>query len=140
MTRIPTTDSASVAVLEDFIRHFGPTIYGSMARARLAELKKSQVAAVPQKPTDQPAPAKEKCPNIVGTWNSWASGLFGKGDATFHANGACIHRSGIKGKWWCEGGQLWIAWGGENPKTFRLSPDRKRIVHIADGSVSFSRD
>ena len=34
----------SVAVLADFIRQFGNTPFGSMARARLEELKKGQVA------------------------------------------------------------------------------------------------
>jgi hypothetical protein len=41
-----TKDTSSQAVLEDFIRQFGPTVYGSMARARLEELKKTQVAVV----------------------------------------------------------------------------------------------
>jgi uncharacterized caspase-like protein len=39
-----TRDTTSQAVLEDFIRQFGNSVYGSMARARLEELKKSQVA------------------------------------------------------------------------------------------------
>jgi uncharacterized caspase-like protein len=39
-----TRDTTSQAVLEDFVRQFGNSIYGSMARARLEELKKSQVA------------------------------------------------------------------------------------------------
>jgi uncharacterized caspase-like protein len=34
-----TKDATSQAVLEDFIRQFGTTVYGSMARARLEELK-----------------------------------------------------------------------------------------------------
>lgn len=38
-------NSTSVAVIEDFIRQFSATPYGSMARARLEELRKSQVAA-----------------------------------------------------------------------------------------------
>jgi uncharacterized caspase-like protein len=41
-----TQNTTSVAVLEDFIRQFGTMIYGSMARARLEELKKAQVAVV----------------------------------------------------------------------------------------------
>ena len=47
-----TKDTASVAVLEDFIRQFGSTVYGSMARARLEELKRSQavVGLPPNKP------------------------------------------------------------------------------------------
>lgn len=39
-----TRDTTSQAVLEDFIRQFGNSVYGSMARARLEELKKAQVA------------------------------------------------------------------------------------------------
>jgi uncharacterized caspase-like protein len=39
-----TRDTTSQAVLEDFIRQFGNSMYGSMARARLEELKKTQVA------------------------------------------------------------------------------------------------
>ncbi len=40
-----TKDTTSVAVLEDFIRKFGNTPYGSMARAQLDELKRA--AALP---------------------------------------------------------------------------------------------
>jgi formylglycine-generating enzyme required for sulfatase activity len=41
-----TKDTTSQAVLEDFILQFGSTVYGSTARARLEELKKSQAAVV----------------------------------------------------------------------------------------------
>ena len=41
-----TKDAVSVAVLEEFIRQFGATVYGGMARARLNELKKNQIALV----------------------------------------------------------------------------------------------
>ena len=53
-------NTGSVAVLEDFIRQFGSTIYGSMARARLDELKKSQVvlAAPPAPLTTSPPPVQ----------------------------------------------------------------------------------
>ena len=50
-----TKDTTSKAILEDFIRQFGDTPYGSMARARLDELKKSQTAAV-HPPVLSPAP------------------------------------------------------------------------------------
>jgi len=53
-----TQNTTSVAVLEDFIRQFGGTAYGSMARARLEELKKLQVAAV--SPTDRLGPTAVK--------------------------------------------------------------------------------
>jgi hypothetical protein len=45
-------DSASQTVLEDFIRRYGDSFYGTLARARLEELNKSQVAVVapPVKP------------------------------------------------------------------------------------------
>jgi uncharacterized protein YecT (DUF1311 family) len=43
-----TKDSTSVAVLNDFIRQFGDTPYGSMARARAQELQKSQAIATAQ--------------------------------------------------------------------------------------------
>jgi len=39
-----------MAVLKDFIRQFGSTVYGSMARARLEELKKAQAPASPVEP------------------------------------------------------------------------------------------
>jgi Putative peptidoglycan binding domain len=42
-----TRDTTSQAVLEDFIRQFGNSVYGSMARARLEELKMTQVATAP---------------------------------------------------------------------------------------------
>ncbi|XUM21700.1 caspase family protein [Bradyrhizobium oligotrophicum S58] len=46
-----TQNTTSIAVLEDFVRQFGSTPYGSMARARIEELKKTQTAA---RPTDSP--------------------------------------------------------------------------------------
>jgi hypothetical protein len=56
-----TKDTTSQAVLEDFIRQFSPTVYGSMARARLEELKKSQtaVAAPPLSPPTVPSPSQQ---------------------------------------------------------------------------------
>ena len=41
-----TKDTTSIAILEDFIKHFGSTVYGSMARARLDELRRSRVTVV----------------------------------------------------------------------------------------------
>jgi hypothetical protein len=56
-----TKDTNSVAILEDFIRQFGTTPYGSMARARLEELKKSKVAvAAPNRATVGPQAATAK--------------------------------------------------------------------------------
>ena len=43
-----TQSTTSVAVLEDFLRQFGNTPYASLARARLQELRKTQVASASQ--------------------------------------------------------------------------------------------
>jgi hypothetical protein len=68
-------NSTSNAVLEDFIRQFGSTPYGSMARARLEELKKSQVAAIPPTSRALPTPSQQEnkassCSGkIAGSWD-----------------------------------------------------------------------
>jgi tetratricopeptide (TPR) repeat protein len=85
------------------------------------------------------ARAKRSCPNIVGVWNSWASGLFGRSDTIFRSNGTAIHRSGIPGKWWCEGGTLRMSWGGEPAKSFRLSDDGRQLIGPGD-TIGFSRE
>jgi uncharacterized caspase-like protein len=62
-------NTASIAVIEDFIRQFGSTAYGSMARARLAEMKKSQTAAVTPRQI-QP----DKSPLVSGRYDVDANG------------------------------------------------------------------
>ena len=47
--------TTSIAILEDFVRQFGSSPYGSMARARIEELKRSQVAVA--SPPSRPPPA-----------------------------------------------------------------------------------
>jgi len=79
------------------------------------------------------------CPNIVGTWNSWASGLFGSGDTTFSKDGTATHRSGIVGKWFCEKGKLHIEWPDAKPGIVTMSDDGKRLI-TSDGNVHMSRD
>lgn len=79
------------------------------------------------------------CPNIVGAWDSWASGIFGKGDATFNEDGTATHRSGIPGKWWCENGQLHIEWADGRPGLVKVSRDGKKIIS-AGGGIHASRD
>jgi hypothetical protein len=97
------------------------------------------VAAPHAKPTRPAQSRAAQCPNITGVWNSWASGLFGKGDATFRVDGSAIHRSGIPGKWWCANGQLRIEWADGKPGAVRLSADGKQILS-GSGSVHMSRD
>ena len=62
-----TKDTTSPAVLEDFIRHFGDTVYGSMARARLQELKSATANAQPPAAIAAP-PARGGAVDISGVW------------------------------------------------------------------------
>jgi formylglycine-generating enzyme required for sulfatase activity len=63
-------NSTSQAVLEDFIRQFGSTEYGSMARARLDEVKRVAVVAPPVQPATPslaaPKPAVGVFPEAQG--------------------------------------------------------------------------
>ncbi len=52
-----TKDTTSPAVLQDFIRQFGTTPYGSMARARLEELKSAVAVAAPPPRSQRPSEA-----------------------------------------------------------------------------------
>jgi uncharacterized caspase-like protein len=141
-----TKDTTSIAVMQAFIKEFGNTVYGQMARARLQEL---QVAAAPPKPHERvasvapAAPAhadnSKTCRSIVGTWTSWASRLYGDNDTRFLADGKIIHPSS-KGTWSCKDGQYvhqWDTFGKRGP--YILSANGKHLVKIEDNSVSFSR-
>jgi uncharacterized caspase-like protein len=64
-----TQNTTSIAVMEDFIRQFGGTAYGSMARARLAEMKKSQSAAVVPRQVE-----RDKTPIVSGTYDVDSNG------------------------------------------------------------------
>jgi hypothetical protein len=86
-------NTTSMAVIEDFIRQFGTTAYGSMARARLAEMKKSQVAVA----TPKPAPPRAESSFLVsGKYDVTASGI--ASDFTITVNGASFSGSS---KWSC---------------------------------------
>jgi hypothetical protein len=140
-----TKDTTSIGVLQAYIKEFGGTVYGQMARARLQEL---QVAAAP--PARQPertasaAPAahpdnSKACRSIVGTWTSWASRLYGENDTRFNSDGSITHPSS-KGTWSCRDGQYvhqWESFGKRGPYT--LSANGRQLVKIEDNSVSFSR-
>jgi uncharacterized caspase-like protein len=142
-----TKDTTSIAVMQAFIKEFGNTVYGQMARARLQEL---QVAAAPAKPHERvasvapTAPAahadnSKTCRSIVGTWTSWASRLYGDNDTRFLADGKILHPSS-KGTWSCKDGQYvhqWDTFGKRGP--YVLSANGKQLVKIEDNSVSFRR-
>jgi len=53
--------STDPAVLEAFIKHYGDTFYGTMARSRLAEMKRQQVAVA------EPPPAAKSSAAIIAT-------------------------------------------------------------------------
>lgn len=68
-----TQNTTSIAVMEDFIRQFGTAPYGSMARARLAEMKKSQLSAV--NPSVNPRQLQsDRSPLASGKYDVVASG------------------------------------------------------------------
>ena len=75
-----TKDTTSQAVLEDFIRQFGTTVYGSMARARLDELKRERVALVAP-PPQAPPPSTQQPRFPFRLWersrHCWASSATG---------------------------------------------------------------
>jgi hypothetical protein len=104
-----TKDTNSVAILEDFIKHFGSTVYGSMARARLEELKKNQVAIV--SPSSQANQTKDAgCRRIAGTW-TWYLGV---SEVVLDQDGTARHpASGSVGKWTCAGTAGSITWAGQ---------------------------
>ena len=80
------------------------------------------------------------CRSIVGTWASWASGVYGKQDTRIKADGTITHPTS-KGTWSCTAGEyihVWNSFGVRGPYT--LSPDGKRLIKLKDGSVSFSRN
>ena len=64
-----TQNTTSIAVMEDFVRQFGGTAYGSMARARLQEMKKSQLAATTPRQVE-----RDKSGIVSGTYDVDANG------------------------------------------------------------------
>ena len=86
-----TKDTTSIALLEDFIKQLGSTSYGSMARARLEELKKSQIVIVApptnlkQKPVQEAVaiPTGFTAASLRGRWRVTTSCYSGSDNLTF---------------------------------------------------------
>ena len=110
-----TQNTTSIAVLEDFIRQFGNTAYGSMARARLGELKKSQVSAVSPRQL-----SGDRSALASGQYDVVASGY--ASDFTLTVTGSTFSGSS---KWTCCPGP-------------RIDPIVQGVVQ--NGVVSFARD
>jgi hypothetical protein len=73
-------------------------------------------------------------------WSSWASGLFGKGDTTFNADGTAMHGSGIPGTWRCNGNRFVLKWAiDSNLYPYAVSPDGRRMIDPNNGKVGFTR-
>jgi hypothetical protein len=128
-----TQNTTSIAVLEDFIRQFGNTPYGSMARARLEELRKSQVAVIPPSASVSPnpssppaAPTPTGCRTLAGVWTRSVSGL--SQQATFLANGTGSNSAGHTFRWRCVGGNDYVInWDDGDRSTLILSADGRRM-------------
>jgi hypothetical protein len=122
-----TKDTTSQAVLQDFIRQFGETPYGSMARARLQELQ----AAVPKQtdntavenPVAPPTRATNSCAAVVGGWD-WFNGVV----VVFKLDGT-VRTTGNSGTWTCSNGNYVTTWSvGGWVDRFRISTDGTRIA------------
>jgi hypothetical protein len=110
-----TQNTGSIAVMEDFIRQFGGTAYGSMARARLAEMKKSQLAATTPRQVE-----RDKNPIVSGTYDVDSNGYA----STFTITVTGSNFSGSS-KWACCPGP-------------RTDPIVQGVVQ--NGKISFVRD
>jgi hypothetical protein len=125
-----TQSTTSQAVLEDFIRQFGETIYGSMARARLDELKKTQVEAMLSPPASQPPPALP--PNT----QSRSSGVPDIGTTPSSAKTACHEEKNARS---VEGHRsAMISFRNDSPTPVRIywvdyTGNRKFYKEIANG-------
>jgi formylglycine-generating enzyme required for sulfatase activity len=60
-------DAGSVPALEDFIRRYGDTAYGKLARERLIGLTKYQSQSPPANPPEPPPPSVDPCSNGAGS-------------------------------------------------------------------------
>jgi uncharacterized caspase-like protein len=115
-----TQNTTSIAVMEDFIRQFGGTAYGSMARARLQEMKKSQSAAVTPSPVTPRQVERSRGALVSGQYDVVASGF--PSTFTITVTGSTFSGSS---KWTCCPGP-------------RTDPIFQGVIQ--DGKISFFRD
>jgi uncharacterized caspase-like protein len=126
-------NTQSITVLEAFIVRFPGTFYADLARGRIEELKKSQVAVAtppPPKAQDKGAsearsiqPGQKGCGAISGTW-MWVNNR----DVTFRPNGTMQATDGsIAGNWKCEDGLYTLTWNHGYTDRVRLSGDGRQL-------------
>lgn len=130
-----TKDTISTGVLEAFIRRFGSTVYGDMARARFAELRAAakqaearrteKLAVATQRPTpvdkpaaDTPVPA---CSRVPGMW-LWFTGF----DVRFKEDGSASSAR-FNATWTCRDQNVVVQWSHGFTDRLTISPDGTRM-------------
>ena len=150
-----TKDTTSVAVLEDFTRQFGSTAYGSLARARLDELRKSQLAlagptSVTKPPLGEPSAKEDQSEWVSGTWCSAYPNGRATGDkyvfkvASNDDGGSLEYFQKYKKKWFSyklrRAGPDRIDWITEDANAqFQLSPNHKMSLLAYKSNFPMSR-
>jgi Caspase domain len=70
-------DTQNTALLEDFVQHFGGSFYGSLARARIDELRAKKLAAAPTSQPEAPIAIPPSMlgtkPRLLGQFGSWGA-------------------------------------------------------------------
>ena len=129
-----TKDTTSAGVLEAFIKRFGSTVYGDMARARLAELRANtnakpagRVASVapsaPAVASDKTTPdAATPCRKVIGVW-SWFIG----GDVTVR-NGGTAAQGPRTATWTCSNAQIVMVWSHGFTDRLTISADGTQMT------------
>jgi hypothetical protein len=140
-----TKDTTSPAVLQAFIRRFGKTVYGEMARARLDELNKRQITIINPRSTSPSTTvpgdkrtSSNPCSSVVGTWAwKWEGIVSGTKVAVFESDGTAHDDKGNHGPWTCTNGTLIVNWV-TGPDTLVLSSDGRRLLGTGPWNVSVS--
>lgn len=113
-------DTASIAVLDNYVQQFAGTVHGSMARARLDELKRA--AALGTAAQDR-TPVESR---VVGTWEilvpnnrgiaRWVWSILPDGTYRFRSEGAGAvpaHEGEVgakEGRWWLRATKGLVGW------------------------------
>jgi hypothetical protein len=82
-------DTSSVAVLEDFIRRFGDSIYGTLARVRIDELKKAAALPPPSSAAPPGASPQGRTGGRVGQAQEPPAGTLPYGKKVLVDDGTC---------------------------------------------------
>ena len=117
-------------------------IVGKMDKSISGEAAPNQPRApVSHKSPAQQGPSGGGCGNILGTWTSGWSSLFGAGDVTINQGGGATHKSGITGRWSCNDGKVIIVWSHGYTDRLSMSADGQSLTgkNQTGAAVSLSR-